>query len=147
MREIFMARATLDLPEVYVFSTQLTVRINEINYGGHLGNDSILAMIHEARLRLLNHYQYSEKNVEGCGIIMADAIIIFKSQAYYGDILIIEIAFLDFSKHACDIIYRITNQKTGKEVARAKTRIAFFDYEKNRTVKVPEKFRSLFDKP
>lgn len=141
-----MARATLNLPEAYIFSTQMTVRINEINYGGHLGNDSILAMIHEARLRLLNHYQYSEKNVEGCGIIMADAIIIFKSQAYYKDILTIEIAFSDFSKHACDIIYLITNQKTGKEVARAKTRIAFFDYEKNRTVQVPEKFRYLFEK-
>lgn len=140
-----MARAKIVLPENFLFSTELTVRINEINYGGHLGNDSLLSLIQEARIKFLNKYGFTEQDIDGCGIIMADAVIIYKSQAFYGDILNIEINIEDLSKIACDVIYRISNKKTGKEIARAKTRIAFFDYSKNKTVKIPEKFKSIFN--
>jgi YbgC/YbaW family acyl-CoA thioester hydrolase len=142
-----MSRATLQMPDFYHFRTTLPVRISDVNYGGHLGNDTILAYIHEARLRFLNHYGFSEKNIEGAGIIMADAVIIYKSQAYYGDILIVEVAVSDLSKRACDLIYKLTRENDHKEIARAKTRIAFFDYSQNNTVPIPPKFRSLFENP
>ncbi len=139
-----MARAKLELPNEFLFTTEIKIRIDDINYGGHLGNDAILSLIQEARLRFLNHYGFSEKNVEGYGIIMADAVIIYKSQAYYGDILQIEVTAGDFSKRACDLIYRITNKNSSKEVVRAKTRVAFFDYQNNSTVKIPIKFLDIF---
>ena len=138
-----MARAKIELPEKFIFSTEIKIRIGEINYGGHLGNDSLLSILQEARLRFLSHHGFSEKNVAGYGIIMADAVIIYKSQAYYGDVLIIKISLADFSKHACDMIYSVRNKTDGKEVARAKTRIAFFDYQQNKTVNIPESFLAI----
>jgi len=54
-------RIKLELPEIMVFSTEIPVRITDINYGGHLGNDSILSIVQEARVRFLNKYNYSEK--------------------------------------------------------------------------------------
>lgn len=141
-----MGRAVIALPDKYLFSTKIPVRITDINYGGHLGNDSVFAIIQEARLQFLKYHGFSENDVDGCGIIMADAVIIYKSQAYYGDILHIEINVDDLSKRACDFIYRIINDKTGKEIARAKTRIAFFNYQKNRTVGIPEKFKFILRK-
>lgn len=138
-----MARAKIELPEKFIFSTEIEIRISEINYGGHLGNDSLLTILQEARLRFLKHHGFSEKNVAGYSIIMADAVIIYKSQAYYGEVLSIEISLADFSKHACDMIYRVCKKSEGKEVARAKTRIAFFDYQQNKTVTIPESFLTI----
>src|SRR4030042_4187219 len=109
-----MARAKIELPEKFIFSTEIKIRIGEINYGGHLGNDSLLSILQEARLRFLSHHGFSEKNVAGYGIIMADAVIIYKSQAYYGDVLIIKISLADVRKHACDMIYSVRNKMDGK---------------------------------
>lgn len=139
-----MPRAIVKLPEEFNFATEIPVRITDLNYGAHLGNDALLSIIHEARVRFLAAHSFSEKDVGGCGLIMADAVIVYRSQAFYGDVLKIEITADDFSKRACDLIYRISNAATGKEVARAKTRIAFFDYEKNGTVEVPQVFKNVF---
>ena len=37
-----MPRIKLELHEILIYSTEIPVRITDINYGGHLGNDSIL---------------------------------------------------------------------------------------------------------
>lgn len=139
-----MARIKLDLPEKFDFSTEIRVRINDINYGGHLGHDSVLTLTHEARVRLLSSYGFTEGNIDGPGLIVSDAVIVYKSEAFYGEILLIEIAVLDFSQYGCDFVYKLTQKENGKEVARAKTGIVFFDYEKRKVAPVPEKFKSLF---
>jgi len=43
-------------PASFQFSCQLPVRITDINYGGHVGNDRLLVFAHEARMRFLQHY-------------------------------------------------------------------------------------------
>jgi len=129
----------------FPFKTEIPVRITDINYGGHLGNDSLLSIIHEARVRFLKHLGYSESDVEGSGIIMIDAAIQYKSEGFYGDLLIVEIAVNDFSGIGCDFIYRITNKNTSKEIALAKTGIAFFNYEKRKTVPVPAEFKKKIE--
>lgn len=135
-----MPRIKIELPQKFIFKTELALRITDINYGGHLGNDSLLSIIHEARVRFLNHLGYSESNLEGNGIIMIDAAIQYKSEGFYGDSLIIEIDVNSFSGIGCDFVYRITNKSTGKEIALAKTGIVFFNYEKRKTVSVPSEF-------
>jgi acyl-CoA thioester hydrolase len=44
---------------------------------------------------------------------------------------------LDFNKYGFDMLYLIVNKQTGKEVARGKTGIVCFDYEKRKVVSVP----------
>ena len=139
-----MPRAVITLPEQFIFSTEIAVRITDVNYGGHLGNDSLLSIIHESRIQFLMHHGFSEKDVGGFGIIMADCVIVYKSEAFHGDVLKIEITVDDFGKRACDFIYKISRKEDGKEVARAKTRIAFYDYRNRTTVVVPGEFRALF---
>ena len=135
-----MARIKLALPQVFPFKTDIPVRITDINYGGHLGNDSVLALIHEARVRFLKEQGYTELDICGAGLIQSDAVIVFKSEAFYGDIITIEVAVGEFSSTGCDFFYLMKNQSTGREVARAKTGIVFFDYKKKKPVKVPNEF-------
>ena len=101
----------------------------------------MLSIIHEARVRFLKHLGYSESDVEGNGIIMIDAAVQYKSESFYGDELIVEVAVNDFTGIGCDFIYRVTNNKTSKEIALVKTGIVFFNYENKKVVSIPEKFK------
>jgi len=140
-----MARIKIDMPDNYSFTTALTVRISDINYGGHLGNETVLAYIQEARVRFLNYYHYTELDVEGSGIIMTDSAIVYKGESFYADQLQIDICVKDFSKYGCDFYYLITNKKTAEEIAHAKTGIVFFDYKIRKIAEVPIPFKMAIE--
>ena len=142
-----MARVKLDMPEKFDFVTEMPIRITDINYGQHLGNDGLLSFIHEARVRFLLSRGLSEMEVGGCGLIMVDAVIVYKAQAVYGDILSIGVAARDFTPLGCDFVYRVSNPKTGVEIARAKTGVLCYDYTRRKPVKCPEKFLTAFGQP
>jgi acyl-CoA thioesterase FadM len=135
-----MARIKLDLPERFAFSTDLPVRITDINYGQHLGNDAVFAFLHEARVRFLQSHGLSEVDVGGCGLIMTDAVIVYKAQAKQGDLLRCEVAVQDPGPLGCDLVYRLTRAADGVEIARGKTGVVCFDYARGRPVRAPEPF-------
>jgi acyl-CoA thioester hydrolase len=137
-----MVRMTLELPKQFLFATDIAVRISDINYNNHLGHDSIITLIHEARVRFLNAYGFTELDIDGYGLVMTDLVVIYKAEVFYGEILTIEVTIQDFTKYGCDFIYRITNKETGAEVARAKTGVLIYDYAKRKVVTVPKSFRS-----
>jgi acyl-CoA thioester hydrolase len=136
-----MARVRLQLPTNFLFKTEIPIRISDINYGGHLGNDAVLSIVHEARIQFLRNLGYSEFDIEGTGIMMTDAIIVYSSEGLYGDVLIVEVGTTDFQSTHCDVVFRLTNMATHKEVARVKTGIAFFDNLTRKISAVPEAFR------
>lgn len=137
-----MARIKLDLPSAFPFSTPIEVGIGHINYGGHLGNDSALTLVHEARLRFLKSLGFTELDIGGRGIILADAVVVFKAEAFWGETLIAEVASADFNKYGCDLFYRFRKQADDKEVLHAKTGVLFFDYTTRKPASVPAPFLS-----
>lgn len=139
-----MARIELTLPKDFSFSTDLRVRISDINYGNHLGNDALLALVHEARLQFLQSRGFSEMNIGGCGLILTDAVIVYKSQGFHGDLLTIFTVAGDVTKYGCDFFYKVIQKESGKEVARAKTGVVFFDYPRQKMVPVPTAFLDAF---
>jgi len=141
-----MARVTLDLPETFLFQTDLSIRISDINYGNHLGNDAVLSLIHEARLRFLTHHRFSELDIGGVGMIITDAVIVYKSQAFYGDVLTAAVTVGDFNRRGCDFFYRLADRSSGREVARAKTGIVFYDYGQGKIARAPDVFRRAFER-
>jgi acyl-CoA thioester hydrolase len=136
-----MARVKLQLPTSFLFRTEIPIRISDINYGGHLGNDAVLSIVHEARIQFLQHLGYSELDIEGTGIIMTDAIIVYSSEGFYGDVLTVEVGTTDFQLTHCDVVFRLTKTTTNKEVARVKTGIAFFNNQTRKISAVPDVFR------
>ena len=77
---------------------------------------------------------------------MTDAVLVYRSEGFYGDVARIEIAVSNMQSHGCDFIYKVTNKETGKELARAKTGILFYDYAEKKILQVPKKFKSLFSR-
>ena len=139
-----MPRISIELPDSFIFSTDIPLRITDINYGNHLGNDAVLGLVHEARVRFLVSHSFSEVDIDGCGIIMTDAAIVFVSQGTYGQTVRIEIALADPGPLGCDILYKLSDAVSGKEIARVKTGIVFFDYSRNRPLRMPDVFKQLF---
>ena len=137
-----MARVRLALPERMDAAARLTVRAGDVNYGGHLGNDALLSLLQEARIRFLARLGFTETDVAGVGIIMTDAAVVYKSEAFHGDVLRIDVAVDDLSGRGCDFMYRVVREADSREVARAKTGIVFFDYETRRMAHTPDAFRS-----
>ena len=132
-----MGRIKIQLPEKFIFTTTLTVRIDDLNYGRHLANDRVLALAHEARIQFLKSLQYTELNLAGTSLIMSDAAISFKAEAFQGNELIIEIGVTDLSKFGFDLIYKITDKEAKHEVAIVKTGMICFNYEKKKMTLLP----------
>jgi len=130
------------LPETFAFETEVALRISDMNYGGHLGNDAVLSLIHEARVRYLHSLGYSELDIEGSSIIMSDAHIVYRGEGFYGDTLVIRIAPSRPEGVRFDLFYQLNNRESGKEIARARTEISFFNYTTRKTVPVPGAFSS-----
>lgn len=139
-----MARIRIPYDSPTVFSTTLKVRIGDINYGGHLANDALFTLAHEARLQFFKHHGYTELDIEGAGVIMTDAAAEYRAEAFHGDALLFELALADFNKYGFDFLYRVSDDKLGKEVARLKTGIVFFDYTRRKVTPLPQEFAARF---
>ena len=132
------------MPEILGFHTQIPVRIQDVNYGGHVGNDAILSIIHEARLRFLASFGYVELDkVAQKGLIMADAALVYKGEAFHGDVLNIAVGAGDLSSFGFDIYYRITTTRDEKTIliAEAKSGMIFFDYNERKVARLPEDWK------
>lgn len=140
-----MARIKIDLPKKFIFSTDIRPRITEINYGGHLGNNALLAIAHEARARFLAAYQWSEVDIDGRSLIMVDAAIMYLREVFYGTTLHVEVAVTDLGRIGCDFVFRLSAGEDCREVARVKTGIAFFDYQQRKVVRMPAVFRKMVE--
>ena len=141
-----MERIKLNLPETFSFTTSISIRITDLNYGGHVGNDSFLSIIHEARIQFLKYYGYSELNVEGAGLIMADVAIEYKKELNYGDVVYISVTATNFDKIGFDIFYLLELNEEGKKViaGKAKTGMMCYDYNLKKRMPVPLNFISKF---
>lgn len=135
-----MSRIKIDLPEVFPFSTSIRIRITDVNYGNHVGNDSVLSIMHEARMQFLHHFGYSELSFGGVGMIMKDVGIEFKQELFYGDTVIAAVACTGFTKFSFDLYYKLEKEVAGemKTVAIAKSTMVCYDYELRKISPVPQ---------
>lgn len=134
-----MARIKIQLPSRFKFSTVIPVRITDLNYGGHVGNDTVLSIIHEARVQFLQSLGYKELDIEGVGLIMSDVAIEFKSELFYGDVVTAHVSAGDFTSAAFDIYYQLEKVTTNETtvVVTAKTGMVCYDYSKKKIAGIP----------
>ena len=135
-----MDRIKVNLPSTFSFSTQLVIRITDLNYGGHVGNDTFLTLIHEARQRFLRAHQFSEIQFAGTSLIMADAAIEFKKELLYADTVTISVAATGFDKYGFDLCYLLEVQQpdqTYVTAGKAKTGMLCFDYQQKKLTPLP----------
>ncbi len=133
-----MSRGNLGLPPRFDFGTELTVQARDINYGGHLGHDAAVSLLHEARRRWLAAAGYDEAGSGGAGLIMLELEVHYAAEAFWADRLRVDMSASGIGAARCQFRYRIS--RAGQEVLRARTLMGFFDYAARRVVRRPADF-------
>jgi acyl-CoA thioesterase FadM len=128
------------MPDRFSFTAEIPIRITDLNYGGHVGNDSVLSLIHELRVKFLHHHGYQELDMAGVGLIMADVTIEFKAELFYGDPLRGSIVPAEFSRVGFDLYYRLEKFANEKwtPVSFARTGMVCYDYKAKKIAPVPK---------
>lgn len=139
-----MARIKISFPEKTFYKTNSTISVGMINYGGHLGNDSVLTIFQDTRIAFLATNNLSEINIGNeIGLIQNDAAVQYLSEGFLHDEITTKISFEITSKFGFDIIYQIENAANNKIVAIGKTGMIAFNYQTKKISPIPPSFATL----
>lgn len=139
-----MSRIKIDLPEVWHFEALIPVRITDLNYGGHVGNQHFLTYMHETRVQWLRQHGWSEMDVDGVGLIMSDAAIRFRREVFYGNQLLIKLAVAELGLSSFNLLYGFYEANSMEWVGSGQTGMAFMDYQNRKIATMPAVFRNAF---
>ncbi len=142
-----MNRIKLSLPELFSFSINMQIRVTDLNYGGHVGNDTVLSLLQEARQQFLASKGFKELDIEGFGLIMADAVVEYKKEMLYGNQIRIWVIATDFDKMGFDIFYKIELLSDNNSViaVKAKTGMMLYDYTLNKKASLTDEIIQKFN--
>jgi YbgC/YbaW family acyl-CoA thioester hydrolase len=123
----------------YRFYIPYTVRIADINYGGHVSNAAVLSFFQDARIAYLKQFGYSELDIGGCGIILPEAHVLYHAEMFLGDELRIGVRISELRNAAFVMAYGI--KRDGTMTTEGTTNLVAFDYQTRKARRLPEPFR------
>jgi acyl-CoA thioesterase FadM len=112
-----------------------------VNQGGHLDNAQLLTLVSEARVRFFRWLGYTEGNVAGSPIVVGDLVAQYKSEAFHGETLRVDMVPADFNRYGFDLVFRMSELSQGREVARGKVGVVFVNKADRKVAAVPEAFQ------
>lgn len=136
-----MARVEISYPERTLFRCGAEVRITDLSAAMHLGFDSLVGIVNDASARFFQHIGLSRGGFDGVNTIYADLSVVYRSEAHHGDTLRIEVAAGDVDEKRLDLVFRVSQRESGREVALARIGVLFFDYGRRKVVGIPEAVR------
>jgi acyl-CoA thioester hydrolase len=117
------------------------IRISDINYGGHMGNDRALSLFHDARILFLEEMGFSEKKIgENIGIILTKAEVEYKREVFLHDDLVATVARGEIRSRSFELIYSFNRECDGAEVFKGKTVLVAYNYYLSKTTQLPGPF-------
>jgi acyl-CoA thioesterase FadM len=140
-----MSRIKIEIPEKIIGTFIIPIRIADINYGNHVGNDAFVSIIHEARMQWLQLYGYTELKIEGIGLIMSDLAIEFKNESFYGDLVEVRLGAGEVSRVGFELYYQLLAKRNTENIilANAKTGMVCYDYDAKKVAAIPDKLKML----
>jgi acyl-CoA thioesterase FadM len=140
-----MARITIELPEKFPVSTELPLLSIHINRGGHLDNAMLLTLASEGRTRFFQFYGCSDVDTEGLVAFTGDVAVQYISEGRYGEVMVIDMAARDLNKYGFDLVFRFSEKTSGREIARGKYGLVFYDPRAKKVAPMPGSFRNLIE--
>lgn len=143
-----MERLKITFPSTPLCAVQIPIRITDINYGNHVGNNAIVEIIHEARVQFLAQHGFTEMEVAGTSLIMSELCVEFKNESFYVDLLDVKLFAGGISRVSFELLYEIATKRNGKPItiAHAKTGMVCYNYQARKVSSVPAELRSILEK-
>lgn len=115
------------------------IKEEDINYGGHVGNERALLFFQWGRMSFFEYLGLSELNIgDGVGVIQKNGYVEYHQQLFLNDEIEICIKNIEFSKISFTLFYDIF--KDNKLVISGNTLLVAFDYENHKIKKLPKIF-------
>jgi acyl-CoA thioesterase FadM len=142
-----VTRLQLHLPQTLLATISIPVRITDINYGNHVGNNSIVEIIHEARVQFLQQNGFTELDVAGTSLIMSELQVEYKNESFYKDRLDIDLYCGEISKVMFELYYKISTKRDQKTIviALAKTGMVCYDYNIKKITNLPGELKAVLN--
>ena len=119
-------------------TSRLTVRIGDINYGGHLGHDRLITLLHQARIELLHALGATETDCFGAGLIMRHLTCDYRGEAFLNDTLDIAMRVDNLRNAAFTLQYSVTSGD--RPIAAAAVEMVAYDYQRHKIIALPPAF-------
>ena len=120
------------------FSIPLNVRVNDLNYGNHVSHQNFFSYFQESRLAYLNQFGYSELDIDGFGMIMAEAGCKYRQSLFLHDMIRVACGVVELKPKLFKMTYRI--EKADMVCADGFTTNVCYDYQAHKVVRLPEEF-------
>jgi len=133
-----MPRPILTALGHYPFSAGFVVRVGDLNYGNHLGNDGVVTLLHHARALMFRDLGYTELDFgDGVtGTVMSDLVVSYTAEAFLFDELVIESGISEVATSSFRVHQRMTRGET--QIALAEVGIAAFDFSVRKLARFPD---------
>ena len=130
----------------YQFQYKRILQVGDINYGGHLSNDAVVTIAHEARLDFLRELGLSELDLgDGkTGIIMSDLAVNYLGEGFLFDELTILTQVDEIKSASFRVFHKMMRED--KIIALVETGIITFDYAEHSIVEIPQSFLKKLSK-
>ena len=122
----------------FKFSIPLTVRINDLNYGNHVSHQNFFSFFQESRVAYLNQFGYSELDIGGYGMIMAEAGCKYRQALFLNDAIRVACKVVELKSKRFTMAYRIDREDV--VCAEGFTINVCYDYGSKKVVRLPEEF-------
>ena len=137
-----MPRLQFDLPDRLPFTTEVQIYASHLNWAEHLDNAQLLTLVGEARVRFFRWLGYGGPDVDGASLVVADQLVLYRSEAFHGETLRVAMAAQDFNRCGFDLAWQALETRSAREVARGKLGIVFTDPATRRATSLPAGFRT-----
>lgn len=122
----------------FKFSIPLTVRVNDLNYGNHVGHQNFFAYFQESRVAYLQQFGFSELGIGDYGMLIAEAGCKYKQALFLNDALQVACRVTEIKSKKFTMAYRISK---GEVIcAEGFTINICYDYSANKVARLPENF-------
>ena len=125
----------------YAFATEMPIQPDQINEGGHLDNVQLLGLVSVARTRFFAWLGYSALDVAGHAFFVADQAVQYRSEGRPGELLRVELTPADLNPRGFDLMFRVSESLSGREVALGKIGLVCVDLTSRKPGTMPELFR------
>jgi len=142
-----MPRTKLTEQPVYEFCYPITVQPRDINYGGHMGVDSLISIIAAGRAYLFKCGGMRETNLgdSKTGIIMTDVQINLIAEGFMFDNLEVHTHIGDLTRNGFRLFHKVT--RGDSIIALAEMGFLTFDYDARKVVALPKSFTKALGLP
>ena len=122
----------------FPFFIDLNVRVGDLNYGNHVGHQHFFLYFHEVRLAYLNQLGFSESDIQGLSLVVAEAHCRYRHELLLGDQIRVFCRISEIKAKVFIFEYQITRHET--VCATGTTTCLCLDPRRKRAVSLPADF-------